>query len=124
MTTPQEPVAWAAGLFEGEGCVTVSRNELTTRLPNTDESIVRRFWDVVQVGTVYGPSERRERDGFKRKPFWVWVATKESALDALELLGPWLSERRLARAFELTGLRFDALEWEADTAETDISQNT
>jgi hypothetical protein len=35
-----------------------------------------------------------------------------------------LNERRIARAFELTGLRFRTLEWEADTAETDMSQNT
>ena len=106
----RERIAWAAGFFEGEGSITLNGDTLALRLNNTDEAIVQRFSDIVDVGRVYGPySRERERDGYKRKPFWVWVAQSYCALDALQLLGPWLSERRLSRAYELTGIRFHVL---------------
>ena len=101
-----EEVAWAAGLFEGEGCITESNGRLVTRITNTDGLTLERFRDVVDAGTVYGPYERRERDGFRRKPVYAWVASEEAALDVLALIGRWLSIRRLDRAYELTGIRF------------------
>jgi hypothetical protein len=102
----KEEVAWAAGLFEGEGCTTESDGRFTLRLNNTDESVVRRFDEVVTWGLVYGPYRNSERDGHSRKPFWVWVASDHNAYDAFNLLAPWLSKRRLNRAYELTGIRF------------------
>jgi hypothetical protein len=105
--TRAEEIAWAAGLFEGEGCITESDGRLNTRITNTDDSVLERFRDIVDAGTVYGPYERHERDGFDRKPVFVWVAAEESALDVLALFGPWLSARRLERAYELTGICFE-----------------
>jgi hypothetical protein len=99
-------IAWAAGLFEGEGCITQSDIRLVLRLKMTDRAVVVRFDDILQIGKVYGPYSYALKDGHPRKPAWVWVAAGDEAFDALELLAPWLSERRLARAQELTDLDF------------------
>ena len=67
----------------------------------TDEAVVRRFDEVVRYGEVYGPYDYRYRDGIVRKPFWVWVAIEYDALEVLEILWPWLSERRREQALAL-----------------------
>jgi hypothetical protein len=58
------------------------------------------------VGRSYGPYRNSETDGHKRKPIWSWWAHEEDAFDLLQMLGPWLSPRRLDRAYELSGIRF------------------
>lgn len=103
----EEEIAWAAGLFEGEGCVSSEQNgSLVLMLKNTDHEVVDRFDQIVRYGTLYGPYRNSERDGHKRKPFWVWTVRGTDAYDAMQLLAPWLSKRRLSRALEITGLRF------------------
>jgi hypothetical protein len=101
MATPEE-IAWAAGLFEGEGSITASRGTARLSLKMTDEVVVRNFAAVVGRGMVYGPYQNTSLDGYRRKPFWFWVCTgrAESAL-VLESIGLWLSTRRLARARQL-----------------------
>jgi hypothetical protein len=102
MPTPGEEIAWAAGLFEGEGCMTQSGGRKVMRLASTDEDTVRRFSEIIAVGKIYGPYEQ----GPPRKPFWVWVASGVDALLALRLMISWLGERRRKRACELFGQRF------------------
>lgn len=94
-------IAWAAGLFEGEGSLTQSGGSLDVRVKMTDEEIVRRFEEVIGYGTVYGPYNYDYRDGIKRKPHWIWVALRYDALEVLELLWPWLGERRRAQALAI-----------------------
>jgi hypothetical protein len=94
-------IAWAAGLYEGEGSVTQSSGVLNARLKMTDESVVRRFEEVVRYGEVYGPYNYQYSDGIRRKPFWVWVAVEYDALEVLEMLWPWLSDRRREQALAL-----------------------
>jgi hypothetical protein len=106
MPTRKEEIAWAAGLFEGEGCVTEVGRQFTLKANNTDEWVIRRFAEIVSWGRTYGPYQYARPDGYRRKPFWVWSAAEESALDVMQMLAPWLSPRRLDRAFALTGLRF------------------
>lgn len=97
----REEIAWAAGLFEGEGCISQGRGILVLRLNSTDEETPLRFCRIVQGGTVYGPYRNTQRDGYARKPFWVWVGESVDALETLRLIFPWLSARRRARAQEL-----------------------
>ena len=73
MTASAEEIAWAGGLFEGEGCLGRYGNVFVMRIHSTDEDVVRRFRDVVERGTVYGPYENSGKDGSIRKPFWAWV---------------------------------------------------
>jgi hypothetical protein len=100
MPSREEEIAWAAGLFEGEGCLTRNnRVEPVARLNSTDEETPHRFSAVVRVGGVYGPYHQ----GGRRKAFWVWVACGWDALEVVDLLWPWLGERRRERARELFG---------------------
>jgi hypothetical protein len=104
--TQKERVAWAAGIFEGEGCVTEMGGRFALVVKNTDEWVVRRFHAILGLGQVYGPYRNSEKDGHRRKPFWSWMAYEDDAFDAMQLLATWLSKRRLGRAYALTGLRF------------------
>jgi hypothetical protein len=104
--TRQERLAWAAGIFEGEGCVTEVNGRFALLVSNTDQWVVRRFDSIIECGQVYGPYRNSEADGHRRKPFWTWSAFEEDAFDAFQSMSPWLSNRRLDRAFELTGIRF------------------
>jgi hypothetical protein len=116
--TSNDLVPWAAGFFEGEGSITECGGRLRAQVKNTDFEVLTRFAEIVRVGVVYGPYTRSHPDGFRRKPAWLWVAEEYDALDALALLGPWLSRRRLERALELTGIRFDG------TPPSDMSVST
>jgi hypothetical protein len=106
MPTRAEEIAWAAGLFEGEGCITDVNGRFVLKANNTDVWVIQRFDEIVQLGRVYGPYRNTERDGYRRKPFWAWAAYEEAAFDVMQLLAPWLSPRRVTRARELTGISF------------------
>ena len=103
MTASAEEIAWAAGLFEGEGSIYPSGRGVRLALKMTDEEPIRRFAKIVKRGSVYGPySYERWSDGHKRKPFWTWVCyDRAEAGVTIERLAPWLSSRRLNRAHEL-----------------------
>lgn len=96
-------LAWAAGLFEGEGSFTLNRGlRPVAQLAMTDEDTVRRFHRIVGVGNVHGPYEGRAGLGSNSKPQWQWAAA--ALEDVRGLIGsfyPWLSARRQARASEI-----------------------
>lgn len=95
MTYEREDLAWAAGLFEGEGSITFystknSRRRITVVLTSTDEDVIRKFHGIVGLGRVYGP---RLKEGYK--PAWTWTTTTfEEAQAAISLLWIWLQSRR------------------------------
>ena len=104
-------VAWAAGFFEGEGTITASNGRLVVRLNNTDPEPVYQFAKILGFGDVYGPYHYDARDGYERKPFWVWLAVEYEALDVIELLWPWLTPRRRGQAMDhapLEAIHLDA----------------
>jgi hypothetical protein len=100
VASPEE-IAWAAGLFEGEGAIShIERRgslDLQVALVMTDEDVVRRFDEIVDRGKVYGPYLPISH-GDRRKPFWRWMALGDPGHDVLDLLGAWLSPRRIAQA--------------------------
>jgi hypothetical protein len=107
MPTTQD-IAWAAGLFEGEGCITLwqktpeSRSYPRIELGSSDEDVVRRFNDVIGGGKVLGPYTRAGHpDRPTRKPMWFSRRVGASAREALALLAPYLGERRTARMHEV-----------------------
>jgi len=102
--TRAEKIAWAAGLFEGEGCFTVTGKRLSrAALHNTDEEIVRRFAAIVNVGTVYATNPPSRPAHYK--PQWVWIAECDDVAVVLQLFRPFLSNRRLERGEEVVRLR-------------------
>lgn len=94
-------VAWAAGLFEGEGCFGSyprgRKHGTQARLSMTDRDVVERFAKIVGMGTVRGPVDRGNKEW---KPIWEWYVQRASEVRAVvALFRPWLGERRLARGF-------------------------
>ncbi len=93
-------IAWAAGLFEGEGRLMVrgKQRQPILALAMTDEDVVRRFAAIVECGTVnsyraYQPNRKRQ---------WQWsVGGKDDVLTVLGLFWEFLGERRQERACEL-----------------------
>jgi hypothetical protein len=91
----REDIAWAAGLFEGEGTVgtqeTAERIRVRFALAMTDEDVVRRFRRILGVGHVNGPNWHKG----STKPQWRWSATKRADVAIVsDLLYPFLGERR------------------------------
>jgi hypothetical protein len=106
-----EELAWAAGLFEGEGCVAAyhhSKNARAVRawLSSTDEDVIHRFHEIVGVGRLSGPYHQ---NGFDRQGLrWRWqVSRKPDVTEFLDGVYPYLGHRRreqIVVAFEKAGL--------------------
>ena len=94
-------LAWAAGLFEGEGSFTYeSRTGIpNVRLSMADEDSVRRFSNAIGFGRVRGPKFDKRPN---RKPLWEWTAGGfEKSQAILGMLWFGLGSRRRRRAIEL-----------------------
>lgn len=97
-----DDLAWAAGLFEGEGTVTIAvrNSDATFRVVcivgNTDREIIEFFhgrwggWDQ----RVYG-----KRPG--RKPAWTWTVAGPRAVAFLMDLLPYVRTQRVREKIEL-----------------------
>jgi len=108
-------VAWAAGLFEGEGCITGSQkyksqlNEDGTkrksgfrwslRLNSTDFDVIKKFAKIVGVQHFYGPYFDKRGDHYRPQLAWV-TSTLEETQSVLALLLQYLGERRAKKAKE------------------------
>jgi hypothetical protein len=93
----EESVAWAAGLFVGEGYIH-HRKDGSTQIgvEMTDEDLVRRFADIVGCGNV---TVRAARNGWR--PSFIWcTADRYDVANVLGTLRPLLGERRGAKADE------------------------
>jgi hypothetical protein len=91
-------IAWAAGLFEGEGSVIASEDHAghwvtQMKLRSTDQDVVLRFARYVGYGQVSGPLYSKSG-----KPLWSWQIAKRSEILRLwRLFQPWLGTRRCAQ---------------------------
>lgn len=103
MNISREDLAWAAGLFEGEGSFSVHNARLgnpVASLVITDEDIIRRFHDIVKIGSVVGPYTHKEHPEWK--PKWQWRASGFHVVQAVvSLFWRWLGKRRKTRAKEV-----------------------
>lgn len=115
MDISRENVAWAAGLFEGEGSIiwATVRNR-NPKLPPwkrcglslhmTDEDVVRKFHSIVGVGKVNGPYNYSTKNT-KRKSSCYWnVQSFEKMQAVIVMFWPWLGERRRNRYKEILAL--------------------
>lgn len=97
--------AWAAGIFEGEGCVSVSRSGTRTIrqlvIQMTDEDVLRRFHDVVGCGSLF-PIKQHATWQEHWKPAWRWASCAwADQVRIYEQFRPWLGTRRSAKFAEL-----------------------
>lgn len=97
-------VAWAAGLFEGEGCISkqsgATKRCVRLNIDSTDLDVLERLPRIFTVGTITGPTCIANR-----KPIWHYNINKQGdILMVMELIGPFLGKRRMARWLELKTL--------------------
>jgi hypothetical protein len=93
-------LAWAAGLFEGEGCLfDRAKTSGAAKIQMTDLDVLERFARIIGFGRVLSDTEPR---GARRKIMHYWqVQNTADTIKLIELLGPWFGERRRKRADEL-----------------------
>ena len=110
----RETVAWAAGLFDGEGCFhfTTSRRRRTdahgqpkiehsiqTRITQKDREVLDRFQAAIGLGHVYGPY--RSTEGKPRIP-WQFAAYGFGQTQAIiAMLWPWLGRLKRQQAINV-----------------------
>ena len=118
-------LAWAAGLFEGEGCVRVNhradkRNPkrhlyhgLTLSIGMCDREPLDTFAEAAGVGKVMGPYGPYGKP--HHSPFFSYALHGKVAARVMEGLLPWLSQRRRQQytdvLSELVGLGVDVQSW-------------
>ena len=95
-------IVWAAGLFEGEGCITTNHKVPNSRIiiiGMTDQDVMERFVDVVGYGKLYGPYSYKTRPN--NKQFWQYkLENRTEVLRILKMLLPHFGKRRAAKAIE------------------------
>lgn len=105
-------IEWAAGLFEGEGCISLWRSKqkngagqkeylgLRLQLAMTDEDVVREFHRIAEIGTVYvqtSAKAQRERNG---KVLFIWQSQGKESIDFVWKMVPYFLSRRRERFLE------------------------
>lgn len=105
MFTPnREALAWAAGLFDGEGCTYLSRGKRVRDRPTVvlsitqsfDREVLDRFAAAVGDGSVSGPVNE---SGTGIGPRWNYrLQSTSRSLVALGWLWPWLGRVKRAQA--------------------------
>lgn len=100
MTTDAAKLAWAAGLFEGEGCVTLTKRRAPQSptavavLTSTDLDVVESFRTAVGLGSIRALKQRQSH----HKQAWEWrIQSFHNVNKLFQLLAPWLHERRTKR---------------------------
>lgn len=103
----REEIIWAAGLFDGEGCITSYRKwkSVFLSLSMTDEDSVIRFHRFVGgLGGIYEKLPPANKPTYKKQ--WVWQTKRwEEAQALLIAFYPWLNKRRQDRAIEILTAR-------------------
>jgi hypothetical protein len=100
-------IAWAAGLFEGEGTIfEVIRQgdkhrtyNVRLQMQMTDKDVVLKFDEVLNcIGHVYYVRSRNK----KHKDLWKWhLSRRQDCKKVIELFWPYLGERRKGKAIEI-----------------------
>lgn len=104
-------VAWAAGLFEGEGCLYEVRGQALPHLSITiemaDEDVISRFFAVLVAHGVKTRSRvtTRWRGNAKHSRVYAVKMTGKSAEAAYALMRPYLGKGRRCRGDEILARR-------------------
>ena len=93
-------VAWAAGIFEGEGSINIIPNRpscASLQVSMTDLDILERLQDIFG-GYIYTKQKQKPH----HKQGWTWQMSRKADVYAtLEKLLPWFGERRSFRALNV-----------------------
>jgi hypothetical protein len=100
-------LAWAAGFFEGEGSVRITKpalrnwGSLAVDVPNTDETLVRFFSER------WGGSVHYQAAKGRRRGYWRWRCSAREAATFLREIRPFIVSPRVATRID-EGLEFQA----------------
>lgn len=109
----QTDLAWAAGLFEGEGWISSQKRNAIIGIQMCDKDVLERFAAIVGCGNIYYRKPRiYSYEVIKsRKEQWSWrLGRRTDVQRVLAQLRPWLSNRRKERADEVLALAASANE--------------
>lgn len=97
MNIPKElALVWAAGLFDGEGTITILKNRINVSIHMTDLDILEHM-QYHFGGGLYKTAKRQEH----HKDAWVWRLTSSvETMIFLEAVYPYLCNRRQERIHE------------------------
>jgi len=118
----REELAWAAGLFDGEGSIVLvkranHRQHAEMSMGLTDRDLIQRFQNVMG-GCMNGPHTH-----VAGLAMWSWnLHTFEKVQAAIVMLWPWLGERRRTRATEVLSQVSQPLTSEEDFARRSVAQ--
>jgi hypothetical protein len=112
--------AWAAGLFEGEGSIILSRRHYRQPqlwLRTTDPDVLERFVQIVGAGRITECALRE----CHTKPQYSWCICSRSEVRRILLqMRPWLGRRRAEKADEVLAF-IDAKEGNPPVFETALT---
>lgn len=98
-------LAWAAGFLDGDGFITVQRRNTTINGKQYKGHYLRvgacqaSELPLEELQKIFGGSIRPKnsgpnREGYNRKPQWMWCLSTQAATDALKELLPFLIHKR------------------------------
>ena len=96
-------IAWAAGLFEGEGCILTDSSQPNTRgirMTMTDQDVMERFVRIMGYGKCNGPYRRPGSKEHWLSEYHCKITRRSEVLRILKMFLPYLGERRYAKAME------------------------
>lgn len=84
----REELSWAAGFFDGEGCVSyaVKGRYACVTMMKVDSRVLDRFLNAVGVGKVYGPYTFKNPDRYSRQPKYQYRAHRREDVQAMAAL--------------------------------------
>ena len=99
MTATKVKLAWAAGLIDGEGCISLTRRSpqrtngavnpnyrLILKVTMCHEGTVRALLDLFKVGTIHAQAQQQS---YWTKA-WIWHCNAEDAEKVLQQIKPYM----------------------------------
>lgn len=99
MSEPTEAqIAWAAGIFEGEGCImAVKKTAVKLSVEMTDLDVLEAFQMIVGAGNICHKTCTNPKPQWKARYHWQ-VYNRDDVERILRAFLPWLLSRRRAKA--------------------------
>jgi hypothetical protein len=105
LETANPKIAWAAGLFEGEGCFTTGtwkqeiklkgqsyrKSSIRAKISMTDKDVLDTFASIIGFGKVKGPYTHPNPN---TKPLYEWSVSGKIAKKLFDVLNPYMHGRR------------------------------
>ena len=96
-------IVWAAGLFEGEGCILTDSSQPNARgirMTMTDQDVMKRFVRIIGYGKCNGPYRRPGSKEHWLSEYHCKITRRSEVLRILKMFLPYFGERRYAKAME------------------------